>query len=164
MTNSTAIIQDAEGRYRTARPITDEELVATAEEILRQRCDKGTALTSPAAVRRWLIAKLSGLEYEVFGCMFLDTRHRVIGFEELFRGTIDGASVYPREVVKAALAVNAAAVIFTHPPSGIPEPSAADRQPPRRLVDAMSLVEVRVLDHFVVGGVEAVSFAERGPI
>jgi len=165
MTNSTAIIQDAEGRYRTARPVTDEELVDAAEEILRQRCDRGTALTSPTAVRQWLIAKLSSLDHEIFGCLFLDTRHRVIGFEELFRGTIDGASVYPREVVKAALAVNAAAVIFTHNhPSGIPEPSAADRQLTRRLVEALSLVEIRVLDHFVIGGVDAVSFAERGLI
>lgn len=163
MRNSTAIIQDAEGRYTTARPVTGEELVAAAEEILRQRCDRGTALTSPASVRQWLVAKLSGLEHEIFGCLFLDTRHRVIGFEEMFRGTIDGASVHPREVVKAALAVNAAAVIFTHNhPSGIPEPSDADRRLTRRLVDALSLVEVRVLDHFVVGGVETASFAERG--
>lgn len=165
MTNFTAIIQDAEDCYTMAEPITGEELVAAAEVIFRQRCDRGTALSSPVAVRQWLIAKLSDLEYEIFGCLFLDTRHRVIGFEELFRGTIDGTSVYPREVVKAALAVNAATVIFTHNhPSGIPEPSAADRQLTRRLVDALSLVEIPVLDHFVIGGVDAVSFAERGLI
>jgi DNA repair protein RadC len=100
--------------------------------------------------------------YEVFACLFLDTRHRVIAFEELFRGTIDGASVHPRELVRRALEHNAAAVILAHNhPSGVAEPSAADRQITTRLKDALALVDVRVLDHCVVGD-EIVSFAERG--
>lgn len=165
MKNRTPIIQDAEGRYATARPVTAEELVAAAEAILRQRCDRGSAFTSPESVRRWMVTRMSALEHEIFGCLFLDTRHRVITFEELFRGTIDGASVHPREVVKAALSVNAAAVILAHNhPSGVPEPSDADRRITRRLTDALALVDVRVLDHFIIGGAGAVSFAERGLI
>ncbi len=163
MTHPTAIVRDAKGHYTTTRPITSEELIATAEAILRARCDRGETLSSPAIVRQWLVTRLSTLEHEIFGCLFLDTRHRVIGFEEMFRGTIDSASVHAREVVKQALAVNAAAVIFTHNhPSGVPEPSDADRRLTRRLTDALALVDVRVLDHFVVGGAETVSFAERG--
>jgi DNA repair protein RadC len=163
MTNPTAIVRDAQGHYITTHPITDAEPVAAGEAILAARCAKGEPFTSPAIVRSWLIAKLSGLEYEIFGCLFLDTRHRIIGFEQMFRGTLDGASVHPREVVKTALALNAAEVIFTHNhPSGVPEPSDADRRLTRRLADALALVDVRVLDHFVVGGAEAVSFSERG--
>ena len=100
---------------------------------------------------------------EVFACLYLDNRHRVLHFEELFRGTIDGASVHPREVVKAALHRNAAAVILAHNhPSGVAEPSAADRQITERLKSALQLVEIRVLDHLVVGDQDCVSFAERG--
>ena len=99
----------------------------------------------------------------MFACLFLDNRHRLIRFEELFRGTIDGASVHPREVVRQALAHNAAALILAHNhPSGVAEPSGADRQITRRLVDALALVDVRVLDHLVVGRGEAFSFAEQG--
>ncbi|MEC9408776.1 MAG: DNA repair protein RadC [Pseudomonadota bacterium] len=112
---------------------------------------------------RYLQAQLAHRPHEVFGLLLLDTRHRVLGFEELFRGTIDGASVYPREVVKTALAHNAAAVILAHNhPSGVAEPSAADRQLTRRLVEALGLVDIRVLDHVVIGHGEPVSFAERG--
>jgi DNA repair protein RadC len=101
--------------------------------------------------------------HEVFACIYLDNQHRVLAFDELFRGTIDGASVYPREVVKAALKRNAAALILAHNhPSGVAEPSAADRQLTRRLKDALALVDIRVLDHVVVGDGETVSLAERG--
>ena len=124
---------------------------------------RGDALSNPDATRRFLQARLSGYPYEVFACLFLDNRHRVIEYEALFRGTIDGASVHPREVVKAALAHNAAAVILAHNhPSGVAEPSQADMQLTRRLREALGLVDIRVLDHLVIGDREAVSFAERG--
>ena len=99
----------------------------------------------------------------MFGCLFLDTRHRMLAFEVLFRGSIDSASVYPRQVVKRALAHNAAAVIFCHNhPSGISEPSQADRTLTRRLIQALDLIEVRVLDHFIVGDGQPLSMVERG--
>ncbi len=129
------------------------------EETLR----RGATLTSPAATRDYLTARLRAYPHEVFACLFLDNRHRVIDYEELFSGTIDGASVHAREVVKRALHHNAAAVIFAHNhPSGVAEPSGADRSITRRLREALGLVDVRVLDHFVVGDGEVVSFAERG--
>lgn len=121
------------------------------------------ALESPDAVRRYLAAQLRHRSREVFACLFLDNRHRVIRFEELFFGTIDAASVYPREVVCKALQYNAAALILAHNhPSGIAEPSRADRQITERLIQALSTVDIRVLDHMVVGDGEVVSFAERG--
>lgn len=138
-------------------------------ELARRHLEAGLgerdAMTSPAATREYLRARLRDLPHEVFCCLYLDTRHRVLGFEELFRGTIDGASVHAREVVKQALAKNAAAIIFAHNhPSGVAEPSDADRRLTRRLVDALALVDVRVLDHFVIGDGPPVSFAERGLI
>jgi DNA repair protein RadC len=120
------------------------------------------ALKDPAAVRRLLQARLRDREHETFAALFLDNQHRVIAFDELSQGTIDGASVYPREVIKAALRHGAAAVIFAHNhPSGIAEPSAADRTLTERLKSALAQVDIRVLDHFVVGE-QVVSFAERG--
>lgn len=133
-----------------------------ARRALLETSQRSDALTSATASKRFLQAKLQGYRYEVFACLWLDNQHRVIRFEELFRGTIDGASVYPREVVQAALRENAAAVIFAHNhPSGVAEPSEADRQITSRLQKALSLVEIRVLDHVVVGQGEVVSFAER---
>ncbi|HEB93915.1 MAG TPA: JAB domain-containing protein [Gammaproteobacteria bacterium] len=142
------------------------QLQATTEMAHRHLAEilkRGEALTSAGDTRRYLSTRLRDYPYEVFACLFLDTRHRVIEFEELFRGTIDGASVHPREVLRRALAHNAAAVILAHNhPSGIAEPSRADRHITERLTDALALVDVRVLDHLVVGDGEAVSFAERG--
>lgn len=124
---------------------------------------RGAGLTSPSQARTFLRAQLRDRPYEVFCCLYLDTRHRVLEFEELFRGTIDGASVHPREVVKAALARNAAAVIIAHNhPSGVAEPSAADEAMTQRLKQALALVDIRLLDHFVVGETEVVSLSERG--
>jgi len=128
-------------------------------------CDlrRPDALTHPAACAEYLRARIGAFPYEVFVCLFLDNRHRVIACEELFRGSIDGASVHPREVVRRCLAHNAAAVIFAHNhPSGVAEPSQADREITRHLRQALELIEVRVLDHFVVGSGSAVSLAERG--
>jgi DNA repair protein RadC len=120
-------------------------------------------LTSPEATRQYLKARLRAYPHEVFACLFLDNRHRVIEYRELFRGTIDGASVHPREVVREAMRWNAAAVIFAHNhPSGVAEPSQADLRITQRLREALDLVEVRVLDHIVVGEGGGTSFAERG--
>jgi len=130
---------------------------------LETTLERGDAFTSPALTRRFLQARLRAYHHEVFACLFLDNQNRLIRFEELFTGTIDGASVYPREVVKRVLALNAAAVIFAHNhPSGVAEPSQADRSITRRLQSALELVDVRVLDHFIVGDGEVVSMAERG--
>jgi DNA repair protein RadC len=128
-------------------------------------CDlhRPDALTHPAACADYLRARIAAYPYEVFLCVFLDNRHRVIACEELFRGSIDGASVHPREVVRRCLAHNAAAVIFAHNhPSGVAEPSQADREITRHLRQALELIEVRVLDHFVIGSGSALSLAERG--
>ena len=120
-------------------------------------------ITSPAHTSRYVVARLRGRANEVFAAVFLDNRHRVIAFEELFHGTVDGASVHPRVVARRALAHNAAALIACHNhPSGVAEPSRADRAITARLRDALALVDVRLLDHFVVGDGEVVSFAERG--
>ena len=128
-------------------------------EILR----RGSALTSPDITRAYLSAQLRGHSYEVFACLFLDNQHRVIAWEELFRGTIDGASVYPREVAKRALFHHAAAVIFAHNhPSGVNEPSQADKHITDKLRQALALFDIRVLDHFIVGDGEPYSFAEHG--
>ena len=134
-----------------------------ARRHLGEALERGKPLTDPTATRKYLLAKLRDMPHEVFSCLYLDNRHRVIAFEELFRGTIDGASVHPREVVRSALKHNAAALIFAHNhPSGVAEPSDADRRLTRRLSDALALVDIRVLDHFVVGDGEVASFAERG--
>ncbi|HEY0178903.1 MAG TPA: DNA repair protein RadC [Dokdonella sp.] len=120
-------------------------------------------LTDPAASALFLKSCLLPYPYEVFGCLFLDNRHRVIAFEELFRGTIDGTSVYPREIARRCLAHNAAAVILAHNhPSGIAEPSHADRTITLRVREALDLIDVRVLDHFIIGAGAPTSLAERG--
>ena len=133
------------------------------KRYLEQEMALGDAITSPEKIKRYLKAKMRAYKHEVFACVYLDNQHRIVDFKELFFGTIDGASVYPREVVKQTLAANAAAVIFVHNhPSGIAEPSESDRQITERLVKALHLVDVRVLDHMIVGDSEVFSFAERG--
>lgn len=127
--------------------------------------ERGDVLTSPARVREYLARQLSGLQREVFAGLFLDNRHRVIRYQELFVGTIDGAAVYPREVAKACLSINAAAVIFAHNhPSGIAEPSDADIAITTKLKDSLALIDVRVLDHLILGQGVQTSLAERGLI
>lgn len=146
----------------TAKYAQLQAVLEMARRYLFESLQRGDTLSSPQDTRQYLSSQLRDYPHEVFAALFLDQRHRVICFEELFRGTIDGASVYPREVVKKALQHNAAALIFAHNhPSGVAEPSQADEQITRRLIDALKLVDVRVLDHFVVGD-EVVSFAERG--
>ena len=123
----------------------------------------GTAIRSPADTEAFLQSRMGHLGHELFCCLFLDNRHRVLRFAEMFRGTIDGTSVYPREVVKEALAVNAAAVILAHNhPSGVAEPSQADERITRRIKSALELVDIRLLDHLIVGHGQATSLASRG--
>lgn len=129
---------------------------------LAETLKRGEAITSPAATRAFLASRLRDSPYEIFSCLFLDNRNRMLAYEEMFRGTIDGASVHPREVVRRVIQHNAAAVIFAHNhPSGVAEPSRADEAITRRLQDALALIDVRVLDHVIVAD-EIVSFAERG--
>lgn len=128
-----------------------------------ERLQRGDAIDSPQRTVSYLQAHLRDYPYEVFAALFLDNRHRVIAYEELFRGTIDGASVHPREVVRRALAHNAAALILSHNhPSGVAEPSQADRRITERLQAALALVDVRVLDHIVIGDGEHCSMAQQG--
>lgn len=156
-------VRDADGNYSFDRACTEEEILLIAEEILAARVSRGCVLASPNDSRAYLRARLATREQEVFCCLFLDNRHRVLAFEELFFGTIDGTSVHPREVLRRVLAHNAAAVILAHNhPSGVTEPSRADESITRRLTEALALIDVRVLDHIVVGGAETTSFAERG--
>ncbi|MBI5006430.1 MAG: DNA repair protein RadC [Nitrosomonadales bacterium] len=143
------------------------ETCAVARELvlrlLQEDMLRGDALSSPGAVRDYLKLLLAQREHEVFVAIFLDAQHRVIASEEMFRGTLTQTSVYPREVVKSALRLNAAAVIFAHNhPSGAAEPSKSDEQLTQVLRQALSLVDVRALDHFIVAGSEVLSFAERG--
>jgi len=143
--------------------VAEDKVIYDALKILKKRFKRGTTLTSPAQVQEYLVLKLAQYEREVFMVLFLDTRHRVIKMEEMFFGTLDGACVYPREVVKEALGCNAGAVIVCHNhPSGVSEPSLADQAITRRLKDALLLVEIRMLDHFVIAGGTTVSMASRG--
>ena len=143
--------------------MSDDTLIAQALAVLGQRMRTHDHLASPSAVRDYLRLRLAGREHEVFIVVLLDAQNRVLSCEELFRGTLTQTSVYPREVVKAALAANAGAAIFAHNhPSGCSEPSRADELLTQTLKSALALVDVKVLDHFVVAGAEAISFAERG--
>ena len=164
-TESTSAFRAAErpGEYLVIRPVTVDEVFEFVRQELERRFFREDALTSPKDTKRYLIAQLAREEREVFAALFLDNRHRPIAFDRLFFGTIDGCSVHPREVAKRALHHNAAAVIFSHNhPSGAPEPSAADQTITNKLKDALAIVDVKVLDHIIVGGAEALSFAERG--
>ena len=137
--------------------------IELARRLLREEMAHGSALTSPEAVRDYLRLTLASLPHEAFVVLFLDSQHRLLAADELFRGTLAQTSVYPREIVKAALARNAAAVIFAHNhPSGVAEPSRADELLTQALKQALALVDIRTLDHFVVAGHRVVSFAERG--
>jgi DNA repair protein RadC len=137
--------------------------IELARRLLREEVTHGSALTSPEAVRDYLRLTLAALPHEAFVVLFLDSQHRLLAADELFRGTLAQTSVYPREIVKAALGYNAAAVIFAHNhPSGVAEPSRADELLTQALKQALALVDIRTLDHFVVAGSHLVSFAERG--
>jgi len=137
--------------------------VELARRALQEKLKENPALTSPGAVRDYLRLRLAARKEEAFVCMWLDAQHKVIDVEEPFKGTLTQTSVYPREIVKSALRYNAAAVIFAHNhPSGVAQPSQSDELLTRNLKEALALVEVKVLDHFIVAGHQAISFAERG--
>ena len=164
-------------RVRTRRPLNrvlalkpaqlspqeQESLITLALNLLQDRHRPGDLLESPTQTRSFLRLRLANHTAEAFGCVFLDSAHRVLDVKELFQGTIDGAAVYPRVVVQQALALNAAAILFYHNhPSGVAEPSTADTRITERLQSALALIDVRVLDHIVVSTADSVSFAERG--
>ena len=157
---NTLYIKDDNGAYLEA---TTDEVVQGARRKLRRKFRKGKAIRSPADTQDFFMAELATEANEIFCCLYLDNRHRVIKFDRAFNGTIDGTSVYPRVIVKRALELNAAAVIFAHQhPSGVGEPSQADERITRRLKAALELVDVRVLDHLVIGGDSVTSLASRG--
>ena len=158
--DTSLMVRDAQGRYLLA---TADQILEAARQAIEHKMQRGASFTSPAAVKEYLCAKLAGFEHEVFAVLFLDTRHRLIDYVEMFRGTIDAAEVHPREVVKQALRLNAAAVIVSHNhPSGNSEPSAADKAMTSQLRQALALVDIRTLDHVIVAGTRTTSFAERG--
>lgn len=140
-----------------------QAMLEMSRRYLHETLARGETISSTDHTRRFLLARLRDLPFEVFTCLFLDNRHRLISFDELFHGTINGASVHPREVIRRTLQHNAAAVIFAHNhPSGVAEPSSADRAITLRLKQALSLIDVPVLDHFIIGDGVATSFSERG--
>ena len=148
----------------TAKYALLQAVLEMARRHLGEQLQRSDALTSPNDTRRYLQSLMRDFHHEVFGCLMLDNKHRVIAFRQLFSGSINSASVYPREVVKQALADNAAALILAHNhPSGVAEPSQSDIHITRRLIEALELVDIRVLDHLVIGD-EVVSFSERGLI
>jgi len=157
-----------EDRFSDLKPadlndVEKQSVITLAMKVLAIKHRAGRPLSKPDETRNYLRLRLADYRNEVFGCLFLDNRHRIITVRELFQGTINGASVHPRVVVQQAMEVNAAAMVFFHNhPSGIAEPSCADEALTCRLRDALALVDVRVLDHFVVSAGESVSFAERG--
>ncbi|MDO8941063.1 MAG: DNA repair protein RadC [Methylicorpusculum sp.] len=152
-------IQDSTGNFY---PAAKNQIIAEAISIYDNHFAQGVALTTPDQSRAYFKIKLGNLEHEVFSCLFLTNQHQIIVYEEMFRGTIDSASVYPREVVKTALERNAAAVILAHNhPSGISEPSCADQAITEKLKAALALIDVRVLDHLIIGRT-IYSFAEHG--
>ena len=151
---------EKEGFYSVSKPISEHDIIAFAKQF-----ERGTTITSPEASIEYLQSQIGHYQHEVFAALFLDSKHRVIAFEELFTGTNDQASVYPREVAKRALHHNAAAIIFTHNhPSGITDPSQADISLTNTLVSAMKLLGVRALDHIVVANNQSQSLAELGYI
>jgi DNA repair protein RadC len=153
-------LRNERGETRLATP---EEIIRKAREVMSRKVRRGASMSSPQVVRDFLSIKLGTLEHEIFCVLLLDSRFRLIEFVELFRGTIDGASVHPREVVKLALSKNAAALVVAHPhPSGVAEPSVADEQITRQLKAALDLVQIRLLDHVVIAGGIAISLAESG--
>lgn len=148
-----------------AKYATLQAMLEMNRRQLKEKLMRSEIISSPESSRDYLLSELRDCTQEVFACLFLDNRNRVINFEKLFFGTINGASVHPREIVRRCLAHNAAAVILAHNhPSGIAEPSETDQQLTRQLIETLALIDVRVHDHLVIGDGETVSFAERGLI
>jgi DNA repair protein RadC len=157
------ILKDKQGNYRLTGKTTEQDILAAAEGILLSKLVRRGTVSNPEDSSNFLRMRLGALLHEEFHILWLDNRHQILDCQKLFTGTVDGASVHPREVVRAALNVNACAAILAHNhPSGVPEPSAADRAITKELRDALQLVGVRILDHIVVGAGSCVSMASRG--
>ncbi len=161
--NTGFIATEQAGQYITDRPVDADEILAMANRLIRRKFARGRSIISPEIAASYLPIQLAHFEHETFWTLFLDNQHRVLAFEQLFTGTIDQSSVYAREVVKRTLQLNAAAVIFAHNhPSGYSVPSQADRDITDKLRSALALIDVKVLDHFVVGADQVTSMAELG--
>lgn len=157
------LTRDSKGRYKLTGKTTEQDVLAAAEGILKAKLERQGSIGNPRDATDFLRMRLGALLHEEFHIMWSDNRHRILDCQKLFIGTIDGASVHPREVVRAALTINASAAILAHNhPSGVAEPSTADRAITQELRDALSLVGVRILDHIVVGAGDCVSMAGRG--
>jgi DNA repair protein RadC len=158
-----SILKDSKGNYRLTGKTTEADVLAAAEGILRSKLERQGSISNPSDASDFIRARLGSLLHEEFHVLWLDNRHRILDCQKLFTGTIDGASIHPREVARAALNINAAAAILAHNhPSGVPEPSAADRAITAELSGSLKLLGVRILDHLVVSAGEVVSMAARG--
>lgn len=157
------IAGEKSGEYRITRPVLAQEILSMAKYLIRYRYARGRVIDQPKVAADLLIHKLAEFEQETFWALFLDNQHRVLAFEQLFTGTLDQASVYPREVVKRALQHNAKAIIFAHNhPSGLADPSQSDIAITNKLKQALALIDIVLLDHFIVGGDQVTSLAELG--
>jgi DNA repair protein RadC len=157
------IHRTTQGLYQTRRPATREDIIGYAKFLIEEEFARQDTLGSPEEAKDFLVAKLGREHRETFGVVFLDKQNQVLGFETLFFGTVDHAVVHPREVVKRCLALNATAIILAHNhPSGVCTPSSGDKDITKRLTEALDMVDVAVLDHFIVGGTTAFSFAKQG--
>tara|TARA_R110001599_G_scaffold256820_1_gene457115 strand:- start:83 stop:607 length:525 start_codon:yes stop_codon:yes gene_type:complete len=164
-TTQPTLVETDNNKWVLSEPVTTKQMYQILLTLLEQEYFRTDQLTSPQKTIQYLQVKLAKYEHEVFCCIYLDNQHHVIGFEELFRGTINAASVYPREVVKSCLMHNASAILLVHNhPSGDCQPSSADEMLTKRLVDALALVDIRVLDHILIAGASSISFAEIGLI
>jgi len=164
MTNKSGFIaSDQTGEYITTRPVNADDILAMAKRLIQRKYQRGRVISKPEDAAEFLPFKLAEQEYESFWVMFLNNKHRVLAFEEMFRGTVDQSSVYPREVVKRSLQLNAVALIFAHNhPSGNTEPSQSDISITDKLKQALQLVDIKVLDHFIVAGDSTLSMTEKG--
>ncbi len=157
------IASENAGEYLTTRPVNAEDILAMAKRLIQRKFQRGKVIANPKDAAQFLPFKLATLEHESFWVMFLNNSHRVLAFEELSRGTINQSSVYPREVLKRSLQLNASALIFAHNhPSGSAKPSEADINITGKLKQVLSIVDVEVLDHFIVAGDSTISMAEKG--
>lgn len=151
------------GQYIATRAFDSEELLTMANRLVSRRFAKGRKISKPADVLSFLKCKLAHLEHEVFSIIFLDTKHNILAFKEMFRGTIHSTSIYPREIIKEALKYNAQAIILVHNhPSGCSEPSSADINVTHKIKNILAELDIDVLDHIIVAGIQTVSLAERG--
>ncbi|EDX5082115.1 DNA repair protein RadC [Salmonella enterica] len=154
---------DQSGLYRTTGPVSSEDIIRFAHTLLSRRFRNRRKITSSDDVHQWLVLKLAEDTWESFGMILLSQQHHLLGYHTLFTGTLNQTMVYPREIVALALTHHAAAVILVHNhPSGEPEPSQADKLITQKITDALSLLDIRVVDHLIVGGDDAYSFAEHG--